>query len=160
MTCMRVASKVLFVLAIASAPAAAKEAPPTIGAGHMQHCPTMVDGAKTEIKELPDGVELTVTHKSPAKTDEIRVRARHAAEAAKRNPETVEHQGNGHGGGGLGRCEVVLKDTVVTVEDVDGGAKLTVKPQRPIDVEWLKKETRERHETALKPPPKKKPAAK
>ena len=38
-------------------------------------------------------------------------------------------------------CEVVLKDTSVTAEDVEGGSKITVKPNKAVDLEWLKKET-------------------
>jgi hypothetical protein len=56
----------------------------------------------------------------------------------------VQHTGDGHGGGGLGQCEVVLKDTVVTAQDVEGGSKITVKPVKAVDLEWLKKETHRR----------------
>ena len=124
----------------------AKEAtPPTVGGGHMQHCPTTVAGAKTDIKDGKDSVEITVTSTDAAKTEEIRKRAKHLVDAAKQDPTSVAHTGEGHGGGGLGNCEVVLKDTTVTAEDVDGGSKLTVKPTKAVDFEWLKKETHARH---------------
>jgi hypothetical protein len=116
-----------------------------VGGGHMMHCPAAVAGAKTEIKNGTDAVQITVTADNAAKTDEIRKRAKHVAEAAKADPTTVAHSGDGHGGGGLGRCEVVLKDTTVTAEDVEGGSRLTVKPTRPVDLEWLKKEVATRH---------------
>ncbi len=133
-------------LALGVPAAWAKEAaPPTVGGGHMQHCPTAVPGAKTDIKDAKDAVEITVTSTDAAKTAEIRKRAKHMVDAAKQDPATVEHTGEGHGGGGLGMCEVVLKDTTVTAEDVDGGSKLTVKPTKAVDFEWLKKETRARH---------------
>jgi hypothetical protein len=132
-----------FALSLVSLPALAKE-PATVGGGHMQHCPTAVAGAKTDIKDTSDGVEVIVTAKDAAKTEEIRKRAKHVVGAAKAEPTSVAHEGNGHGGGGLGRCEVVLKDTMITAEDVDGGSKITVKPQKPVDLEWLKKETHER----------------
>jgi hypothetical protein len=131
-------------LALVAPSAWAKEAD-TVGGGHMQHCPSAVAGAKTEIKDNKDSVEVTVTATDAAKTEEIRKRAKHMVEAAKSDPTAVVHNGDGHGGGGLGRCEVVLKDTTVTAEDVDGGTKLTVKPTRPVDFEWLKKETHARH---------------
>jgi hypothetical protein len=133
-----------FVLGV---PAAwAKEAAPTtVGGGHMQHCPTAVVGAKTEIKDNKDSVDIVVTSADAAKTEEIRKRAKHMVEAAKQDPTAVVHNGDGHGGGGLGLCEVVLKDTTVTAEDVDGGSKITVKPSKPVDFEWLKKETHARH---------------
>jgi hypothetical protein len=132
-----------FALSLASLPALAKE-PATVGGGHMQHCPTAVEGAKTEIKDAKDGVEITVTATAAAKTEEIRKRAKHVADASKADPTAVAHEGNGHGGGGLGRCEVVLKDTTVTTEDIEGGSRITVKPTKAVDLEWLKKETRER----------------
>lgn len=132
-----------FALSLASLPALAKE-PATVGGGHMQHCPSAVEGAKTDIKDIKDGVEITVTSTVAAKTDEIRKRSKHIVDAAKTDPTAVAHEGNGHGGGGLGRCEVVLKDTTVTSEDVEGGSRLTVKPTKAVDLEWLKKETRER----------------
>jgi hypothetical protein len=129
------------VLLLSTSAYAKEQGNRTIGGGRMQHCPSAVDGAKTEIKPGKDAIEVIVTHENAAKTDEIRKRAKHVAEAAKADPTSVKHTGDGQGGGGLGRCEVVLKDTTVVAEDVDGGSKLTVKPVKPIDFEWLKKET-------------------
>jgi hypothetical protein len=123
----------------------AKESTATVGGGHMQHCPTAVAGAKTDIQDTKDGVEITVTSKDATKTEEIRKRAKHVAESAKAQPTSVVHNGEGHGGGGVGLCEVVLKDTTVTAQDVAGGAKIIVKPAKTVDLEWLKKETRSRH---------------
>jgi hypothetical protein len=129
-----------------AAPSAwAKETAATVGGGHMQHCPTAVAGAKTEIKDSKDGVEIVVTSSDAAKTEDIRKRAKHMVDSAKADPTAVVHNGEGHGGGGLGLCEVVLKDTTVTAEDVDGGSKISVKPSKAVDLEWLKKETRSRH---------------
>ena len=133
-------------LALGGPAAWAKEAAPTtVGGGHMQHCPSAVAGAKTEIKDNKDSVDIVVTAADAAKTDEIRKRAKHMVEAAKADPTSVAHNGDGHGGGGLGMCEVVLKDTTVVAEDVDGGSKMTVKPTKAVDFEWLKKETHARH---------------
>ena len=55
----------------------------------MQHCPSAVAGAKTEIKDNKDSVEVTVTATDAAKTDEIRKRAKHVVDAAKQDPATV-----------------------------------------------------------------------
>jgi hypothetical protein len=141
-------------IVLLSAPSAfAKEpAPSTVGSGQMVHCPTAVPGAKTKITDAPDGVVITVT----GNADEIRKRAKHMADSAKADPTTVVHNGEGHGGGGLGLCEVVLKDTTVTAEDIEGGSKITVKPVKAVDLDWLKKETNTRH-TAHLSAPKKKP---
>jgi hypothetical protein len=145
------------VLFAAAAGFAKEQTNPTIGGGHMQHCPSAVEGAKTEIADTKDGVEIKVTSTNAAKTEEIRKRAKHVADAAKADPASVAHNGDGHGGGGLGRCEVVLKDTTVTSEDIEGGSKVTVKPVKPVDLEWLKKETITRHMAngGKKPPVKK-----
>ena len=135
-------TRAFLILALFSGTAFGKEqGNPTIGGGHMQHCPTAVEGAKTEIKETKDAIEITITSSNAAKTEEIRKRAKHVVEASKNDPTSVAHTGDGHGGGGLGRCEVVLKDTTVTAEDTEGGSKITVKPVKPIDFDWLKKET-------------------
>jgi hypothetical protein len=141
----------LFGLVLIASPTMAKEpAPATVGGGHMQHCPTAVEGSDTKIAETKDAVEITVTATDKAKTDDIRKRAAHVLSAEKKNPTTVEHSGDGHGGGGLGRCEVVLMNTTVTSADVEGGVKITVKPNRPVDFEWLKKEVATRHAENLR----------
>jgi hypothetical protein len=140
-------------LLLAAASAGANEADGTIGPGHMRNCPTAVEGAATDIKETADAVVVTVTGKGAPAAAEIRKRAQHVVAAAKNDPTAVLHTGDGHGGGGLGRCEVVLKDTTVTAENVEGGSRITVKPVKPVDLEWLKKETRARrqaHVTAKK----------
>ena len=111
-------------------------------------------GAKTTIAETKDAVVITVT----GNADEIRKRAKHVVDAAKQDPATVLHDGSGHGGGGLGRCEIVMKDTTVTAKDVDGGSEITVKPVKPVDFEWLKKETHTRHAANATGGAKKKPA--
>ena len=147
------------VLTLGAANGWAKEAAaPTVGSGHMQHCPTAVAGAKVDIKDNKDSVEITVTSTEAAKTDEIRKRAKHLVDSAKIDPTSVLHNGEGHGGGGVGLCEVVLKDTTVAAEDVDGGSKITVRPVKPVDSEWLKKETHARHVANSSAGGKKKPA--
>jgi hypothetical protein len=128
---------------LSGSPAFAEKAA-NVGKGHMQHCPSAVKGAKTDVKDAADSVEITVTAKAADATSEIRKRAKHLVDAAKMDPESVVHDGEGHGGGGLGLCVVVLKDTTVTASDVDGGSKIVVKPTKPVDLEWLKKETHAR----------------
>jgi hypothetical protein len=123
----------------------------TVGKGNMMHCPSAVPGAKTAQTDTKDGVELTVTAESEAATSEIRKRAEHLAAAAKTDPQSVQHTGDGHGGGGIGKCPEVLKDTVVTTDaTVKGGVKITLRPEKPIDVEWLHKEVKTRLANAKK----------
>ena len=113
------------------------------GAQRMAHCPSAVDGAKTAVKDTKEGVLVTVT--GPAdKVSEIRARAKHAAEVAKK-PEAakIEHTGGGTGGGGLGRCPIVVEgDTTVDVKDVEGGVEVDVKAKK--DVAALQKEAKAR----------------
>ncbi len=119
------------------------------GAQRMSHCPSSVPGAKTEVKDAKDGVVLTVTGPSDA-VDEIRKRAAHTAEVAKMpEPKRAQHNGAGQGGGGLGRCPVVVEgDAAVSVKEVPGGAEITVTTKK--DVAALQKEARSRV-TSLRP---------
>lgn len=120
------------------------------GGRHMAHCPSAVDGAKTAVKDTPEGVVVTVT--GPAdKVNEIRERAKHVAEVAKKGDSAkVEHSGNGTGNGGIGRCPIVVEgDTTVEVKDVEGGIEATVKAKK--DAVALQKETKTRATNFGKP---------
>ena len=86
-----------------------------------------------------------MTAKDEAATKSIRERAKHLVEAAKLDPTDVKHTGDGKGGGGFGRCPVVVKDTLVESKEVPGGALLTVKPKKASDFDALKKEVAERN---------------
>lgn len=114
------------------------------GQGKMAHCPSTVDGATTTVKSTKDAVVVTVVAKDAAKTGEIRERAKFLVEAAKKDPANPAHKGDGSGGGGFGRCPVVVKDTAVEAKDVEGGSELTVKPKSAADVAALEKEAKER----------------
>ncbi len=120
-------------------------APLTVGGGKMVHCPTTVPGASVAIMDVAGGVELVVTATDKAATDEIVARAKHLAEASKKDPADAKHTGEGEGGGALGKCPVVLKDTTLVVADAPGGAKITVKPTAPAGLAALKTEVRARH---------------
>ena len=114
------------------------------GSQRMAHCPSAVEGARTAVKDLPDGVVVTVTATAPASTKEIRDRAKHTADVAKKGePAHPEHSGDGTGGGALGRCPIVVEgETTVGVIDVDGGAEIRVTTKK--DPAALQKETRTR----------------
>jgi hypothetical protein len=112
----------------------------TVGKGNMMHCPTSVPNAKVNVADIKDGVEISVVGETEAAATEIRRRAQHCVESAKTDPNSVRHTGDGHGGGGLGLCPVVLKDTLVSADDIKGGSKITVRPIKPVDLEWLRKE--------------------
>jgi hypothetical protein len=114
------------------------------GQGKMAHCPSTVEGATTTIKATKEAVVVTVVAKDEPKTKEIRERSKFLVEAAKKDPNSVAHKGDGSGGGGFGRCPVVLKDTSVEAKDVEGGSELTVKPKNASDLAALEKEANER----------------
>ncbi len=117
--------------------------PAADGAGthRMAHCPSAVTGAKTTIKDSKEGVIVTVTGAGDAVKD-IRDRAKHTKEMAKLPAvPKVEHTSDGKGGGGVGRCPVVVEgDTTVEVKDVENGSEITVKAKK--DVAALQKETK------------------
>ncbi|HEY8088763.1 MAG TPA: hypothetical protein VIF09_12980 [Polyangiaceae bacterium] len=103
-------------------------------------------GAKTAIADVPGGVVLTVTSTDATATGDIRARVQALVDAQKNAGASVKHTGNGEGGGLLGRCPVVLKDTTLATADVDGGTKVTVTSKDPAEVDWLRRETRDRQE--------------
>lgn len=113
------------------------------GQGKMANCPSAVEGAKTEIKDVDGGVELTITGSGDAVKD-IQARSKSIAEAAKSEASTRKHSGTGEGGGAFGRCPVVLRDTDVTATDMEGGTKVVVKTKTAAEVDWLRRESRER----------------
>ncbi|CAN5895328.1 hypothetical protein BH11MYX4_BH11MYX4_40610 [soil metagenome] len=119
------------------------KAPAAEGAGthRMAHCPSAVPGSKTAVKDSKEGVIVTVTGTGDAVKD-IRERAKHAAEISKlAEPPKPEHNSEGKGGGGLGRCPVVVEgDTTVEAKDVENGSEITVKAKK--DVAALQKETK------------------
>lgn len=128
-----------------SATAAATADTRTAKQGNMSHCPNAVDGATTEIKDTPDGVDLLVTAKDEAATKEIRERAKHLVEAGKtEGGEAPKHTGEGQGGGRFGRCPVVMKNTDVTTKEIPGGTQLTVKAKDAKEADWLRREAKER----------------
>jgi len=115
------------------------------GAQRMGHCPSAVEGAKTTVKDAKDGVVVTVTGPKD-KVDEIRARAKHTADVAKKADATkVEHTGEGTGGGTVARCPIVVQgDTTVDVKEVEGGVEVTVSTKK--DVAALQKESKARAE--------------
>jgi hypothetical protein len=113
------------------------------GSHKMAHCPSAVEGATTVVKDSKEGVVVTVTATGD-KVKEVRDRAKHTAEIAKLpEPPKVEHNSEGKGGGGLGRCPVVVEgDTTIDVKDIENGSEITVKAKK--NVAALQKEAKER----------------
>lgn len=123
-------------------------AAPGSGHGKMAHCPNAVSGASTAVSDGSDAVAITVTAKSDDAVKEIRDRARQIVAAAAKvesaGSASITHDGTGDGGGGFGRCPVVLKDTAVSEKDAPGGAVITVKPKNAKDLPALDHQVRDR----------------
>jgi len=110
----------------------------------MSHCPSAVPGAVTNMREVGDGLVLDVTADDPAAAEEIATRAQvHATMGA---PITTEmaHTGRHGGPGDVGHCPVIHLGTTVTVEEILGGARITVIATDPATAPELRKLTRER----------------
>jgi TusA-related sulfurtransferase len=112
----------------------------------MAHCPNAVTGAKTTIEDVPGGVALTITGADAQGTADVRARIAALIDAQKNQGSNIKHTGNGEGGGLLGRCPIVLKETTIAAADVDKGSKVTVTIKDPQEVDWLRRETRDREE--------------
>ncbi|HEY6459123.1 MAG TPA: hypothetical protein VIY73_03200, partial [Polyangiaceae bacterium] len=52
--------------------------------------------------------------------------------------------GEGGGGGSIGRCPIVLKDTALAAKDVPGGSQVDVKAKVAAEVTKLQNEAKER----------------
>jgi hypothetical protein len=126
-----------------AAPSAAASVAPL---GKMAHCPSAVEGATTAIADVEGAVQLTVTVPGDAAVADVRARARFLSDAARSTTSTVKHTGRGEGGGIFGRCPVVMRETQVDVTDVPGGAQILVRPKDAAQLDWLRRETRERNE--------------
>jgi TusA-related sulfurtransferase len=112
----------------------------------MAHCPNAVPSAKTSIADVPGGVEMTVTGADATVVGDIHARLAALVDAQKNQGPNIKHTGTGEGGGLLGRCPVVLKETDLTVATLDNGSKITIKAKDPQEVDWLRRETRDRQE--------------
>jgi TusA-related sulfurtransferase len=115
------------------------------GVGKMAHCPNAVKGATTAISDGPGAVAITITAKDDEAVKQIRDRAKQIVLASQKTESgEIKHDGSGNGGGGFGRCPIVLKDTSVVEKDAPGGALFTVTPKNAKDLPSLKQQVRER----------------
>jgi hypothetical protein len=107
-------------------------------------CPSAVPGSTTTVKELADGVEVTVIAPGGSPINDIRQRGVQIVAAAK-DPATA----GGSATDGLAKCPVVVKDATVTETDVPGGAAFTIKPVKTTGLADLKKEAKSRASSYL-----------
>ena len=99
------------------------------------------------LKNTKDGVTVTLTGTDDATTIAIRDRVAHLVEIAK-SPDGGEgapsHTGEGGGGGGIGRCPVVVQDTRLVAKDIPGGSQVDMKAKSAAAVPKLQAEAKER----------------
>lgn len=110
----------------------------------MSNCPTSVGGAETAIKDVEGGVEVTITAKDDTATNEIRERAKKSLEADKADAGGVQHNHSGAGGGTTGRCTIIQRGTKLSSAEIPGGVKMTVLAKDKSELDWVRRETRER----------------
>ncbi len=112
--------------------------------GKMANCPNAAPNAKTELKDTPKGIEILVSATEAKDVEEIRRRAKEISDKAKGEATKAPHTGTGGGGGAQGRCPIVMNDTEITVADIDKGSKFTVVAKNDKEVDWVRREAKER----------------
>ena len=110
----------------------------------MLNCPSAVALASTEARDVEGGIVLDITSDDTDATQQIWLRAQHQATLGEpRNTEPM-HNGTHSGPGTLGHCPIIHTGTTVTVEQIFGGARVTVIANDPAAVVPLQRETRAR----------------
>ncbi len=136
---------------------AASSATASADAGtHSEHtnCPSGVDGATTAIKDVEGGVEVSITGKDEAGGKEIRTRMAKLAESAKTAQSDAGASKHDHSGGGHGRfghCTIVMKGTKLETSEIPNGSKAKVTALDKTEVDWLRRETRDRDKESKAP---------
>jgi hypothetical protein len=115
----------------------------------MANCPSAVDGATTTVEDGEGVVVVSITSDDEAKVADIRKRATTIAGLNDADSTEIKHSGQRTGGGGLGRCPVVLDNVEVTAEEIEKGVKVTLKPKDAAKLADLSKAAKDRAE-ALK----------
>jgi hypothetical protein len=118
----------------------------------MAHCPSAVPGATVTIKDIEGGVEVSVVGKDEAAGKDIRERMAKLVASAKSDADSgVHHTGHGEGGGRTGHCTIVMKNTKVDSTDVPNGIKAKVLAKDKAEVDWVRRETRDRDKDSHSP---------
>jgi hypothetical protein len=99
------------------------------GQNEMKNCPSAVEGAKTVVDKTDEAVVVTVTAEGDEAAGQIRARARHLAGIDDPGEGEIRHTGEGTGGANMGKCPIALRDAKASVEEIEGGVKVTVTPK-------------------------------
>jgi hypothetical protein len=115
---------------------------PTSSGGHgMDHCPSSLPAATTEVTDSDEGVSVLVTSRAPEVTEAIRGRAWHVSEESRHPGAHAEHA---PAAASIHACPVVLEDTDVTATDVPGGSLIVVRARFHDEVAGVRRVAHER----------------
>jgi len=103
----------------------------------MRNCPNALAGTTTNLTNTQDGVDLEITANDPAIQQQIVQLAMVQAHMGKPNKSEMEHTGMHGGPGDMGYCPIIHTATMVTFDEVKGGAVIHVRAQKPEDVSNL-----------------------
>jgi hypothetical protein len=112
----------------------------------MLHCPSAVPGTLTRVRDVADGVVLTLSApEDPVAQQELRRRVQYQLEIVDQ-PErgAIEHTGLGTGSGRYGFCPGMMEGTSLAVQWTSDGAVLTIRADEPAKVERLQRSTHKR----------------
>ena len=110
----------------------------------MANCPASTPGATVTMKDVDGGIEVSITAKDDATAKEIKSRMAKLVESDKNESAGGKHDHSGSGGGRSGHCVVVMRKTKLETADLPNGVKATVKAIDKTEIDWLRRETRER----------------
>ena len=111
----------------------------------MHHCPSSVPGSVTKMSETADGVDVTITAGDAAAQRKILALAHTHERIGNPNGESA-HDGMHGGPGNVGFCPIIHANTVITVSEAPGGARIHVKAGDPANKAALVEATRKRVE--------------
>ena len=129
-------------LACASAPPTPPATPTTTAAPASGGCPLGIEGARVTVEDTADGVALTFT--TVTRVDELRTRARTAAEMhGAGRQQGAGHDGVHGQGGHHGLHAMHLPPATGTVADVPDGARIRLVPSDAADLARLREHARD-----------------
>ena len=135
---------VLFALATACSTAATGKGETSLtNANAAPPCPLGVTGAEVVVDDTQEGVALTFSS-SPEKVDDLRARARHAANMYGPRKAGEGHDGRHATGGHHGLMPMQMPPAFAITRDVDNGIEVRLTPVDAKDLTVLRARARER----------------
>ncbi|HEY8074368.1 MAG TPA: chromate transporter [Labilithrix sp.] len=117
----------------------------------LRHCPLTVETARSEARDVDDGIEITVRVAGAQQLEELANRVHHLEAYTATNGDAGGRHGTGKGGGHMQNCPIVTQRTIVSGEPIDHGFRIRVRANDASKVDELRAETRRRL-SALTPP--------